>query len=84
MNAQSAKKDVLYSARFRAAGDLMVHQKQLDVALQPDGSYNFHPQYAEVSELLGNADYTIANLETTVGRVGRCLPPCPLHPHGRR
>ena len=70
MNTLSPEEDILDAARFRAAGDLMVHQKQLDIALQPDGSYDFHPQYAEVSGLLGNADYTIANLETTVGRVG--------------
>ena len=46
MNTLSPEEDILDAARFRAAGDLMVHQKQLDIALQPDGSYDFHPQYA--------------------------------------
>ena len=58
----------LRSARIRAAGDLMVHKKQLEIAKQPDGSYDFHPQYALISDALANADYTIANLETTIGQ----------------
>ena len=60
----------LRSARIRAVGDLMAHQKQLDYALQADGSYDFHPQYALVADSLADADYTIANLETTIGKYG--------------
>lgn len=56
------------SARIRAVGDLMVHQTQLDFARQEDGSYDFHPQYARIADVLADADYTIANLETTIGR----------------
>ena len=56
------------SVRIRAVGDLMVHQTQLDVARREDGSYDFHPQYARVAGALADADYTIANLETTIGR----------------
>ena len=56
------------SARIRAVGDLMVHQTQLDFAKQEDGSYDFHPQYARIADVLADADYTIANLETTIGR----------------
>lgn len=58
-------KRVQCSVRFRAVGDVMVHQRQLDCALQPDGSYDFHLPFQQVKVLLGNADYTIANLETT-------------------
>ena len=58
----------LRSARLRAVGDLMVHQKQLDIARQADGSYDFHPQYALIADSLADADYTIANLETTIGQ----------------
>jgi len=58
----------LRSARIRAVGDLMVHQTQLDIARQEDGSYDFHPQFAQVAGVLADADYTIANLETTIGR----------------
>ncbi len=58
----------LRSARIRAVGDLMVHKRQLRLAKQSDGSYDFHPQYALIADALANADYTIANLETTVGK----------------
>ena len=58
----------LRTARIRAAGDLMMHKKQLQIAKQKDGSYDFHPQYALIADALANADYTIANLETTVGK----------------
>ena len=64
----SPEKRSLRSARFRAVGDLMVHRKQLEIARQPDGTYDFHPQFALIAEALGSADYTIANLETTIGR----------------
>ena len=58
----------LKSARIRVVGDLMVHVKQLEIAEQADGSYDFHPQYALIADALANADYTIANLETTIGK----------------
>ena len=58
----------LRSCRIRAVGDLMVHKKQLEIAKQADGSYDFHPQYALIADSLANADYTIANLETTIGQ----------------
>ena len=57
----------LRSVRIRAVGDLMNHQKQLDIALS-DGKYDFHDQYALIKGSLADADYTIANLETTIGR----------------
>ena len=55
----------------RAVGDLMMHKKQLDIARRADGTYSFGEQYALVAESLKSADYTIGNLETTVGLVGR-------------
>ena len=58
----------LRRATIRAVGDLMVHAKQLKIARQEDGNYDFHPQYALVCDALANADYTIANLETTIGK----------------
>lgn len=58
----------LRSATLRAVGDLMMHAKQLRIAKQADGSYDFHPQYALAADALANADYTIANLETTIGK----------------
>ena len=58
----------LRTAHIRAVGDLMMHKKQLAIAKQKDGSYDFHPQYAMIADSLGDADYTIANLELTVGK----------------
>lgn len=58
----------LRTVRIRAVGDLMMHKKQLEIAKQGDGSYDFHPQYAMIAGSLADADYTIANLETTVGQ----------------
>ena len=68
MKIQSPDRSMLRSTRFRAVGDLMVHQKQLEIARQPDGTYDFHPQFAMIAEALKDADYTIANLETTIGQ----------------
>ena len=58
----------LRSAHIRAVGDVMVHARQLEIAAQPDGSYDFHPQFALIADSLAGADYTIANLETTIGK----------------
>ena len=58
------------SARFRVAGDLIIHEKLLNCALRPDGSYDFRLHFAQIKDILENADYTIMNLETTVGMVG--------------
>jgi len=55
------------TATIRALGDLMMHSEQLKLARRPGGKYDFHSQYALIRESLECADYTIANLETTVG-----------------
>ena len=56
------------SAHIRVLGDVMFHQEQLDMAKQADGSYDFELQFRYIAESIGAADYTIANLETTVGK----------------
>ena len=53
---------------IRAAGDIMAHDKQLRVARMEDGSYDFYPQLSMIAQSLASADYTIANLETTIGK----------------
>ena len=58
----------LRSARIRAVGDVITHQVQLDNARRADGSYDFSLQFARIADALADADYTIANLETTIGR----------------
>ena len=56
------------SVHFRIAGDIMFHIEQLAQAKKSDGSYDFHSQFRFIADSLANADYTIANLETTVGK----------------
>jgi poly-gamma-glutamate synthesis protein (capsule biosynthesis protein) len=58
----------LSSAHIRVIGDVMFHAEQLDMAKQSDGTYNFDLQFKFIKDSLAAADYTIANLETTVGK----------------
>ena len=60
------------SVRLRVTGDIMVTDKQLAQAKSAGGgSYNFTPQMELVFPYLQNADYTIGNLETTIGKYGK-------------
>jgi len=58
-------------ATIRAVGDIMTHEDMINHARGADGKYNFSRSYKLIAASLGSADYTIANLETTVGRVGK-------------
>ncbi len=58
-------------AHIRAFGDVMVHDDELNSALQDDGTYNFDSFFSLLTESLSSADYTMGNLETTVGEPGR-------------
>ena len=57
----------LRSVRMRVVGDIMVCDEQLAYAKQ-GSTYDFHDQFSLVSDLLMDADYTMGNLETTIGR----------------
>lgn len=52
--------------RITAAGDLILHQRQLDDAKQDDGSYDFSHYFTEVEPYLCGADLTFITLETTL------------------
>ena len=54
------------SVHFRAVGDVMSHKLQLTHANQGGGIYNYDSQFMYVKEALSKADYTIANLETSI------------------
>ena len=58
----------LRQVHFRVLGDIMFHEEQLKIAKQDDGTYNFDSQFKYIADSIGAADYTIANLETTVGK----------------
>ena len=48
------------------SGDAMSHENSWRSALQEDGSFDYMPQYQEVSHLLDTGDLTLVNLETPV------------------
>lgn len=54
---------------FRVTGDIMVSEGMLGYAAEAggEGAYDFDPQFALIAEELANADYTMGNLETTIG-----------------
>lgn len=58
----------LRQVHFRVLGDVMFHEEQLKIAKQSDGTYDFDSQFKYIAKSIGAADYTIANLETTVGK----------------
>lgn len=60
----------LRSVHFRVTGDLMVTDDQLNYAkIAAGGSgYNFEPCFDLIRESLQSADYTMGNMETTIGK----------------
>ena len=56
------------TARLRITGDVMVTADQLTSSRGFGGTYDFTDEFRFVRECLSDADMTIANLETTVGR----------------
>jgi len=60
------------SVHFRVTGDIMATEDQLDYAKRADGNggYDFRPQLELIAGSLQAADYTVGNLETTIGKYG--------------
>ena len=56
----------LRSVRMRVVGDIMFCQSQLVYA--KDSGYDFHNQFEMISEQLADADYTMGNMEGTIGK----------------
>lgn len=59
----------LRSARMRVVGDIMVCESQLKA--YKDSGYDFHPEFDYIKDALSNADYTMANMEGTVGKYNK-------------
>ncbi|MCC3867197.1 CapA family protein [Terrisporobacter mayombei] len=56
-----------YEASILAAGDVMVHTPQLQAQYDySNGTYNFDNNFKYVKKYIENADYSLANLETTL------------------
>lgn len=52
---------------FLFVGDLMQHQAQIDAARRADGSYTYSHCFSLVKEHISSADFSIGNLEVTLG-----------------
>lgn len=59
--------DSIVSVRIAAVGDLMCHAPQFTNAKVSADSFNFRPCFAEIQQVLQDADFTIGNLETVLG-----------------
>ncbi len=54
------------TATVLATGDLLMHKKVIDSGKQEDGSYDFSSIFRYISPIVRQADYAVANLETTL------------------
>ena len=67
------------------AGDIMQHETQLNMARMESGEYSFSYCFRHISPLVKEADISVANLETTIGKSGYsgypsfCAPDSFLH-----
>ena len=56
------------SATIRALGEIAMETDLLKSAINPeDNSFDFSPMFSEVADIMGDADYTIATVEGTMG-----------------
>lgn len=54
-------------AVFRCLGDFVLHMPVIDAARTADGGIDFHQMLAPVADLIGDADYTVANVDGVMG-----------------
>ena len=55
------------AATIRSLGEIAIQDNVLAAAKAEDGSYDFSPMFADVAAVMGNADYTVADVEGTMG-----------------
>ena len=54
-------------ATIRSLGEIAIQDKLLVAARADDGSYDFSEMFSLISSVAGNADYTVADVEGTLG-----------------
>ncbi len=54
------------TATILSTGDLLMHKKVINTGKQEDGSYNFDSIFQYIRSYVQQADYAVANLETTL------------------
>ena len=55
------------AATIRALGEIAIQDNLLAAARSDDGSYDFTDMFSEISSIMGDADYTIADVEGSLG-----------------
>ncbi|WP_407931024.1 CapA family protein [Ignavibacterium album] len=66
----SASADSISALRIAVVGDLMCHSPQFQYAMITKDSFDFNPVYRYIKSYLEDADLTLGNLETVIGRKG--------------
>jgi len=54
-------------ATFRCLGDFVLHMPVIDAARTADGGIDFHNMLAPVADVIGDADFTVANVDGVMG-----------------
>lgn len=62
-----AEEAVVHQVTFRCLGDFVLHMPVIDAARTAEGEIDFHPMLAPVADLIGDADYTVANVDGVMG-----------------
>ncbi len=57
---------VVSRATIAVTGDILMHGPVIETGLQSDGTYNFDSIFQHLNSYSSSADYSIANLETTL------------------
>ena len=55
------------SATIRSLGEIAIQDNLLAAARTDDGNYDFGDMFSEISGVMGNADYTVADVEGSLG-----------------
>lgn len=63
----SGKGQAVARATLLSTGDVLMHKSLIDVAARADGTYDFSHMFQYIKEYVEQADYAVANLETTLG-----------------
>lgn len=51
----------------RSLGEIAIQKNLLAAAKQDDGSYDFSEMFTDISDVMGDADFTVANVEGSLG-----------------
>ena len=67
-NAITLKNDKISSVKIIAAGDLIIHGKQIENAYEPENdSYQFNACFDKIKDVIENADLALVNFEAVMG-----------------